>query len=108
MIFRDGELKIVSIHYELTDNMGKIVKGEDIAGFIATSADEAIRQLRKHINKNVNIRINQIGNNGCVHVITDEVIDLLTNKTKKVKSNIEEKLKKKGGRPPGAKNKPKE
>ena len=110
MIYREGELKIVVVHYELTDNMGKTVQEELKAGFLARSAEDAIRQLRKLINRNTNIRINQIGDNGCIHVITEDVINAITNKTKKTKTNDTETNEnaKKAGRPPGAKNKPKE
>jgi hypothetical protein len=112
MRFRDDALKIVQVNYELTDHMGKVLQDELKVGILATSAKEALSQLRKIISKQCEIRINQIGDGGCIHIISDEVTSVLTGRVKNEKLKTETTTEegenvRKAGRPPGSKNKPK-
>lgn len=115
MIFREGNLKVIQVNYELVDKTGRLLQAEVKAGILATTPQQALQQLRKVISRNCEIRINQLGDAGCIHIITDEVVNILTGKDKNTKAKTEEAGEtledgtpvRKAGRPPGSKNKPK-
>lgn len=107
MIFREGQIKIIKVSYELTDKMGKMLQEEMTAGIAAATPQEALAQLREMINPQAEIRVNQLASSGCIHVITNGVMNMITNKEKNIKTNDED-GKKRAGRPAGSKNKPKE
>jgi len=111
MIFRTDDLKVIQVHYELTDRTGRLLQNEVKAGILALTPQQALQQLRKIISNKCEIRINKIGDAGVVNIITDEVINLLIGKEKNTKAKTNDvdgtPVKNKGGRPPGSKNKPK-
>lgn len=111
MIFRDKELLIIYVVYELTERTsGRIVQGENKVGILAKSSDDALRKLRQVINKACEIRVNQLIDGGSIHLIADEATNVILGKEKNVKLTEKPTTNggKKAGRPPGSKNKPKE
>ena len=74
MIFREREIMVIRLHYELFDSTGKMVQDERSVEIACVSHNDAINTLRKLINSKVEIRITQVTVRcESVHIVTDEV-----------------------------------